>query len=102
MTRDLLSRHLERVFTNVKTAKNGLEGLQMYQDNKPDVVITDLSMPAMSGFEMIKNIQAEDAEAKVLVTTAFREEVGNLRVDGIIYKPVSMDDIIKAIDKLTG
>ncbi len=53
----------------VKTAVNGKEGLKVWQDFQPDVIVSDIDMPIMDGIEMVKNIREVDGETIILFTT---------------------------------
>ena len=48
---------LETIFSNVKTASNGIEGLHLYQSEVFEIVITDILMPEMNGVAMVKQIK---------------------------------------------
>ena len=53
----------------VKTAVNGKEGLKVWQDFQPDVIVSDIDMPIMDGIEMVKKIREVDGETIILFTT---------------------------------
>jgi len=97
ITRNVLRRQLERLFTKVITAENGQQGLELYEKEMPDVVVTDLCMPVMSGFEMIQNIQSKNTDVYIIVTTAFRGESETLDVDKVLHKPINAEDILKVL-----
>lgn len=63
----LLRRSLPQV--TILSAAHGEAGLQLYRDERPDVVITDLRMLGMSGAELIQAIRAEDATTPVFAIT---------------------------------
>lgn len=50
----------------VVTAANGQEGLKVYHEAKPDVIITDIEMPVMNGFDMVARIRETDGETPIL------------------------------------
>ena len=54
----------------VVTATNGKEGLQAWQDSKPDVIISDIDMPVMNGFEMVERIRETDQDVIIIFTSA--------------------------------
>lgn len=53
----------------VLTAENGKEGLDLFMKEKPPIVLTDIKMPGMDGFEVLKRIKTADASAEVIVIT---------------------------------
>jgi CheY-like chemotaxis protein len=101
ITREMASRMLAKFFKRVIPAGDGREGLDLYTSSAPDIIITDLSMPEMSGFEMIEKIRESDSEIPVIVTTAYRSEAENLKdVNKIVYKPVSKKLLLEAVQNL--
>ena len=82
----------------VNAAANGNEGLESIQRTPPDLVITDLKMPGMSGLELLKKIRADYPEILVIVVTAFGTvETAVEAMKGGAYdyitKPVNMDEL---------
>ncbi|MEW6326709.1 MAG: response regulator [Thermodesulfobacteriota bacterium] len=56
-------------YSAVAQAANGLEGLEKYKELQPDVVLMDMDMPVMDGYESSREIKAFDPEANILVLT---------------------------------
>lgn len=54
----------------VRTAATGEEGLRVWEEFKPDIIISDIDMPGMDGFEMVKRIREIDRETPVLFASA--------------------------------
>jgi diguanylate cyclase (GGDEF)-like protein len=84
-------------------AYNGEEGLALYRETKPDVVLTDINMPIMSGLDMAEKIKLIDKNQPILIMSAFDEKnillsAINMGIDGFIVKPV---DMIELNNKLT-
>jgi len=84
---------LNHLFKEVYQAQNGKEGLESYKQNKPDIVITDLNMPVMSGHEMIKNLKQIDQNINIIVVSAYSDtenllESIHLGVVDFVPKPV--------------
>lgn len=69
--REVLAFNLEDAGLEVQTASDGREGLQCYDPDRHDVVITDLRMPRLDGMELLSELRDADPEAVVLVVTAY-------------------------------
>ena len=54
----------------IRLAKDGEEGLRLFFEQKPDVLVADVMMPRMDGFEMVRRIRRSDAVTPVLFLTA--------------------------------
>ncbi len=72
--RESLMRFLKRRFNTIYSAKDGAEGLDLYTEHKPDIIITDIQMPVMDGIDMSRRIKELNSEALIIVTTAFNEK----------------------------
>jgi len=101
-TRMLVKKLLEKENIAVSEAANGVLGLKKYYEMIPDLIITDLAMPEMDGFEMIAKIRDKNPTIPIIVTTAYREEADRAccMVNDCIFKPIIKDDLIRAIEKI--
>jgi two-component system cell cycle response regulator len=103
-SREKLLRVLNRRFAHIHVAIDGVEGLQLYQKYKPDLIIADIKMNQMSGLEMIKKIRELNEKVQVIVTTAhddndfFVQSIEN-NVNHFILKPIDLDLLLQAIQK---
>ena len=61
----------------VITAGNGLEGLHAWEEHKPDIIISDIDMPEMDGFEMVRRIRETDGDTPIPV--CFRHDIAQRR-----------------------
>ncbi len=98
-------QYLEKFFSVVVYAANGLEGLQKYQLQKFDIVITDLSMPKMNGLDMLEQIKELNESQAVLITTAHSESdymFGAIKagIDGYIIKPFDFIQLNRELFKI--
>jgi len=89
----------------VGIANNGEEGLSKYQELSPDVVLSDIDMPVMSGIEMTREIMAFDGFAKVILVSAFESEsalADALQSESVDYvkKPIQTDDLKEILEKI--
>lgn len=83
------------------SAFDGVQGLKLYIPNKFDVVITDITMPHMNGFELTKNIKEINSDQKMIAMsgdpkTDFDD---SYLFDFWIRKPVEMDELFDTLDK---
>lgn len=91
----------------VRIAHNGIEGLEVLKEFRPTLILLDLSMPEMSGWEMFKEIRANEntAHIPVIALTAHAMAGDEARVmqagfDGYIAKPFSVVTIIYQIQTI--
>lgn len=104
--RDGYSRSLTRACKELYTACDGSEGLELYKLHSPDLVISDINMPNMNGFEMAKAIKEINPDANIIFTTAHSEsayflEAIELQVEGYLLKPVQKKTLINIVKKLS-
>jgi len=90
---EVFSRGMRRKVSKLYTAKDGKEGYEQYLEHKPNMIITDLKMPIMTGFEMIKKIRAIDKNIPILITSADDESASlnptiDLGINAYITKPI--------------
>jgi two-component system, cell cycle response regulator len=102
--RDQLERLLKRVVKEVVTASNGEEGLKAFKEHKPEIIVTDIKMPQMTGLEMAKEIRKIDKAIPIVITTAHSEsefllEAIEISVSDFLLKPVDTDNLIAIIEK---
>jgi sigma-B regulation protein RsbU (phosphoserine phosphatase) len=106
LTREVFVRILERKVTTLYQAENGEEGLGLFKQRRPDIVVSDVRMPALDGIEMSRRIKALDGRVKIILTTAHSDaavlldsiEVG---IDKYILKPVDVGVLFAALEQCT-
>jgi DNA-binding NarL/FixJ family response regulator len=84
------------------TAPNGENALRAFREHKPDVTIVDLSLPDMSGFELIEAIHELDGRAKVIVLSSYDGDADIQRAletgaQGYVAKGLVRDELLNAI-----
>jgi DNA-binding response OmpR family regulator len=95
---------------DVTTAANGKEGLQAWQQIHPDVIISDIDMPVMNGFEMVERIRETDGDVIIIFTSALTSpndvKAGyRLGINNYVKKPFvpeELDAHIQALMKMRG
>ncbi|MBF0405038.1 histidine kinase dimerization/phosphoacceptor domain -containing protein [Candidatus Magnetominusculus xianensis] len=100
--RKALSRFLSKNASQVFFASDGMEGLELYNMYKPEIVITDIRMPVMDGLAMSKSIKEVNPDAFIIVTTShndieFLMSAINIGVDKYIVKPVKFEILKKML-----
>ncbi|QSR34607.1 excisionase [Marinobacterium iners] len=109
--RKLYSKYLVRLHVQVEleVAENGFQGLIKLGEIKPDLLITDLMMPAMDGCEMIRSIRKGQylPDNRIVVVTAMdpsSAEVADLRQSGlqVLHKPLLLEDLKQLLEQYLG
>jgi CheY-like chemotaxis protein len=101
--RRLLRRGLEGVGYFVEEAASGRDAMRAVEDKFFDLLVLDLSMPEMDGFEVIRAIRRELPHIKIIVSSGFLAGSNMLRMaellgaDATIQKPTSRDDLLKTV-----
>ncbi|WP_022850317.1 response regulator [Limisalsivibrio acetivorans] len=81
-------------------ADNGMDGLDKYNESKPDIILTDLEMPVMNGLELIKEIRKNDKDTPIIIITAFRDQADFAEgADFVLIKPVLKENLIELLNK---
>jgi two-component system chemotaxis response regulator CheY len=106
MIHNLLRKTLEKNGYEVcGDAKNGSEGVEMYNSLIPDLVFMDVTMPIMDGIEAAKKIKEKNNSAKIIMLTAMGDEeiisqAKDAGVDIFLTKPFDDYKIVSAIAKV--
>lgn len=107
MNRDMLSRRLIRKNYEVVIAVNGLEALEMVKSESPDLILMDLSLPEMDGWEATRRIKADNntKDIPLIVLTAHalktdRENAFETGCDDFDVKPVDFQRLLGKIENL--
>ncbi|HIC44760.1 MAG TPA: response regulator [Sulfurimonas sp.] len=97
--RDKTTTLFEMLFKSIDTAEDGKVGLDKYNKNHYDLVISDVNMPNMNGIEMCQKIKEVNPEQKISIVSAHDEssiliDLLKAGADGFILKPMNMDNLI--------
>ena len=104
--RRYLGLFLNQMGANVVVARNGFEGLEATKNNRPNLVVSDIKMPGMDGFELLREIRAFGPNAgggvPVIAMTAFvtyadRSRILNAGFQACLPKPFTPDKLVEAI-----
>jgi len=102
-TREITTTLLENIFDNIVVAVDGKDGLEKFQSNNIDLIITDINMPSVDGISMCKSIKHINSSIPIIMLTAFDntellKKAIDLGIEGFLNKPLTDMDIL--IDKL--
>lgn len=92
---------------HVTVADNGEQALRLFNDHKPDVLVADVMMPRMDGYELVRRIRKSDQQTPVIFLTA-RSAVGDvvhgfeMGANDYLKKPFGMQELIVRIKALLG
>lgn len=105
--RKRLVNTLKYYFDDVLESSNGDDGYDLYQEYKPDIIISDIEMPRKNGIDMIENIRKNDLKTIVIMLTAYSSEeyllkLINLNINHYILKPVNSENLLNGIIKAFG
>jgi len=107
MNRDMLSRRLARRGHEILCAVDGVEGVARASADRPDLILMDMSLPVLDGWEATRRIKADPATAKipVIALTAHamagdREQALGAGCDDYDTKPIELDRLVEKIAAL--
>lgn len=92
----------QKIFDTVVSASDGKEGLELYAQHRPRIVITDIKMPKMDGMTMAKEILKIAPETKIIFTTAYNEnellhEALKLGAMDYLVKPITIHNVLDVL-----
>lgn len=87
------------------TAENGVEGLALFREHSPDIIITDIAMPLMDGITMARHIKELNEDIHIIFTTAFSDSdffqaAIELQAEGYILKPIDLNLLERKIKSI--
>ncbi|MBF0305054.1 MAG: response regulator [Alphaproteobacteria bacterium] len=107
LNRDMLSRRLQKRGHDVLLAMDGEEGVSLARTESPDVILMDISLPVLDGFEATRRIKGDVGTARIPVIaltahalTGDREKAFEAGCDDYDTKPVEFTRLIGKIEKV--
>ena len=105
--REMYSEYLQFSGFDVVEAANGMEALQRAADTAPDIILMDLSLPVMDGWEATRRLKADKATADIPVVAltghalaGFSDGAKKAGCDAFVTKPCLPEDIVKEIHRV--
>jgi len=107
-TREILHDTLEAADYEVLEAKDGLEGVRLFRENRPDLIITDIFMPQKEGLETIQDIRADSPDLPIITISSGGIMDGKIALDVsrklgatmTFEKPFDLEKLLDAIETL--
>ncbi|MBT8438247.1 MAG: response regulator [Gammaproteobacteria bacterium] len=94
-------------FSTIKRAGNGREALDMLRQSSPDLIVSDLRMPVMGGYEFLQRLAEQEYRGGIIIVSGVDEEImqsvesslsaSKLNILGIFSKPLDVEDIESAV-----
>lgn len=107
--REMYSEYLSVAGFDVTEAANGMEALQCAADMRPDIILMDLSLPVMDGWEATRRLKADRRTAHIPVVALTGHALADISVgamkagcDAFVTKPCLPEDLVKEIYKVLG
>ena len=104
---ELLQAYLEALPVKVVTAADGIEGLERVAQHNPDLILLDIMMPRMSGFQVCRKLKADPKtrDIQILMVTALNElgdieQASDCGTDDFVSKPVNKLELLTRIKSL--
>ena len=104
---DLLRKVLTKQGYSVTTASDGREAMEILEESSYDLVLTDVVMPRMEGFELLRWIKSQQPATKVIVLTGFarRHSISDFLLygaDDYLSKPFLVPELLAAVERAIG
>jgi len=96
-----LQKHVKKLYV----AQDGQEGLEVFQQYRPDAVVTDIQMPRLNGLDMSQKIREIDSDVPIVITSAYNDtdfltRSIELGVSGYVIKPVNLKKMLLILEKV--
>ena len=109
MNRDMLSRRLTRRGFEVIFAVNGQEGVDLAASERPDIILMDMSLPVLDGWEATRRVKADDTTSRVPIIgltahamSGDREKAIAAGCDDYDTKPIELPRLLEKVEALLG
>ena len=102
IVREKLVELLRSFFHTVYSASSAEEAIPLYQRNKPEIILTDINLPGISGMDLAKKIREKDLSTKVIILTAHMSDelllaASELKLTKYLLKPVTYKALKEAL-----
>ena len=96
--------YLKRIAKEVLEAKDGKEAIKVWADEKPDIIITDISMPRLNGLDIARYIRSKDQDVQIIVATAYTDtdylmKAVELNLVKYLVKPITKEKLQGALSQ---
>ncbi len=111
LTQRIVKSVLNGYFKEIFVASDGIEGIELYQEKMPDIVLADISMPNLNGLDMCKEIKRYNPNQRIALFTGYNDieylkKAINMGIDKYILKPLEskqmfreLQDIVKNLEE---
>jgi len=101
--RNNIASMLRYFFKEVYTACDGYEAIDKYEDYLPDIIMTDLKMPVMSGFELIEELKKRSSKSYTIIVSAHTDtelllDAIHSGIDRYIIKPITENELFETFN----
>lgn len=91
-------------FKKVYTATNIQSAYSLYENNRPDIILSDIQLLDGTGLELVTTIRKKDYKTPIILLTSYSDneylfQAANLGIDGYIIKPLKLDNLLEAFFK---
>ncbi len=102
-----LIRKIDQGYEIVGEAADGLAGLRLIAESRPDLVITDVRMPDLGGLEMLKRLEEDSVRVRAIILSAYSEftyacQAIQIGVSEYLLKPINVGDLTRSLRKVEG
>ncbi|MDK2063726.1 response regulator transcription factor [Aliarcobacter butzleri] len=102
---NLIKASIKELFFKVNIAKDGIEGLKKFQSFKPDIIISDITMPNLDGLEMCQRIR-EESNIPIVILSAYSQKEKllkaiDLRINKYFIKPFDIEEFLEYLKNLS-
>lgn len=102
LIRETLQYSLKGADFDTEVAENGVQGLEKVKESTPDLILLDLLLPEIDGFEVCKQIREVDDDVPIIMITALEDQRSKLKgfsvgADDYITKPFSIEELVARI-----
>ncbi|HTV86924.1 MAG TPA: response regulator [Dyella sp.] len=104
VNRELIQQQLEALGYGVDTAEDGTVALQLWQDGRYGIVLTDINMPQMNGYELTQELRKRGARVPIIAVTATalaseKVHCKDAGIDDLLLKPLSLERLEEALNR---
>ena len=102
----LLSAKLNNEYYDVVTAEDGFQAIKQAKEHSPDLILLDVMMPKLSGFEVCKKLREQPATSGVILMVTALNELGDIEravsagTDDFLSKPINKIELLKRVENM--